>query len=195
MIVDIPGTKELTPKPGKDSDVVNMGTNARAIEGQTTTYEQGVIDAMRKAGVRPGDDVMLVGHSLGGMIAVNTARDLTNSHEFHVTHVVTAGAPIGIDLKSLPSTVQVMAIENESDLVPQLDGATNPDRPNITTVTIDAYHDSITANHDIAGSYVPGARSIDASSAPSITSFLGGIDGFVNANTVTTHTYDITRGF
>ena len=192
-IVDITGTKSWDPLP--TSDVTSLTTNGRALVGESTAYEQGVLAAMRRAGVRKTDDVMLVGHSEGGMVAVTTARDAVASGQFNVTHVVTAGAPIALTVGSLPTGVQVLALENGRDVVPHLDGRANPDEPNITTVT--SYHGdgTITGDHDIAGSYVPLARDVQASDNGSIRDFLGSARRYFQATTVETHTFQVQRGY
>ena len=56
VVVDIPGTRDWS-FDRHDADVANVGSNLRAMAGQSTTYERGVIEAMAAAGVRPGDDV------------------------------------------------------------------------------------------------------------------------------------------
>jgi hypothetical protein len=190
-IVDIPGTKTFDPT--KVADITGPATNVRALVGVPTSYEQGVLQAMHRAGVRPGDDVMLVGHSEGGMVAVQAAAASVASKRFTVTHVVTAGAPIGLTAGELPPGVQVLALENHNDVVPHLDGRTNPDRPNITTVTVHRGDGSIIADHSIAKSYVPGAADVDASSDPSVRSYLSGASGFFRGTAVQTHTFTITR--
>jgi pimeloyl-ACP methyl ester carboxylesterase len=195
VIVDIPGAKDWDVTRRKDSDVTNLGTSLRALAGEPSTYEAGVIDALRQAGVRPDDDVLLVGHSQGGMVAVNAARDLAGGGEFHVSHVITAGAPIGIDLARLPDHIQVLALENAHDIVPHLDAITNPDRPNITTVTISQDHGGVGANHELATSYLPAARLLDSSDDPSIRAFVTSIQVFLTGSAVTTQTYLVTRTF
>ncbi len=193
VIVNIPGMRDWKLRPGPDPDVTNIGTTLRALAGQPSTYEQGVLLAMRAAGVRPSDDVLLVGHSLGGLIATNIAHDTAATGEFHVSHIITAGSPIGQLASVVPADVQVLAVENKGDIVPHLDGAANPDRPNVTTVTI--HHDSgdIEANHDLDQSYLPGARDIDASADPGVRTYLAGLDDFLNADSVQTNRYLITR--
>jgi hypothetical protein len=193
VIVDIPGTKSWDPLP--TSDVTSLATNVRAVRGEQTSYSRGVVDAMRRAGVRPDDPVLLVGHSEGGMVAARVAIDASASKEFDVTHVVTAGAPIGRFADEIPDSVQVLAIENKHDIVPHLDGSTNPPRANITTVTVDHDHHTVLANHDIEGSYLPGARDIEASDDPSVDSYLTGADGFFDGTGVQTHRFQVTRGY
>jgi pimeloyl-ACP methyl ester carboxylesterase len=191
-IVDIPGTK--TWDPADVADVTGPMTNMRALVGVPTTYEKGVLQAMQTAGVRPSDDVMLVGHSEGGMVAVQAALTCAKSGQFRVTHVVTAGAPVGLTVAKLPSSVQVLAVENHNDIVPHLDGRTNPDKVNVTTATITRGNGGIGNDHDLDESYVPGAADLDAGHDPSVTSFLSGAHGFFEATSVETHTYVITRG-
>jgi pimeloyl-ACP methyl ester carboxylesterase len=150
---------------------------------------------MRAAGVRRTDRVMLVGHSEGGMVAVTTATSCARSGRFRVSHVVTAGAPIGLAAARLPGSVQLLAIENRNDVVPHLDGRTNPDRVNVTTVTVHRGDGAIIDDHDIEKSYQPGAADVDASGNPSVRTFVSGADGFFTATSVQTRRYVITRRY
>jgi hypothetical protein len=194
VIVDVPGTKDWS-LAGDNPDVTSLVTNLRAIAGEVTTYEQGIVEALHRAGVQPGDDVLLVGHSEGGMVAVDAAQHLAATGEFHVSHVVTAGAPIGLVAGGVPSDVDVLAIENDGDVVPHLDDAPNPDRLNITTVTVHHDHGTILANHSVSASYVPGAADIDANHDPSLLAYLAGLRGLLSATTVRTRRYLISRSY
>ncbi|MBV9594147.1 MAG: hypothetical protein JO147_10205 [Actinobacteria bacterium] len=194
-IVDIPGTKDWAAPSGRlNPDVVNVGTDLRALAGDDTTYEEGVKEAMRQAGVRPDDKVMLVGHSGGGMVAVNLASHLSNSREFNVTHVVTAGAPIGIDLHRLPSRTKVLAFENHRDAVPQLDGEANVERGDVTTVAEDRIGKDLEDDHSLSAAYVPMAADADHSDDPSVRQFVDSAGGFLDGTSVETHRYLIRRG-
>jgi len=194
VVVDIPGTKDWSLAL-HSSDVTSIATNLRALRGAVTTYERGVLEAMRRAGVGPDDDVLMVGHSEGGMVAVNAARRAAASGEFRVRHVVTAGAPLGLIAGNVPAGVNVLALENDGDVVPRLDGAENPDRLNITTVTAHRGHGDVIANHSLDDAYLAAARDLDASDDPSVRDYLGGLTGFLTASTVRTHTYQITRTY
>ncbi len=191
VIVDIPGTRSWGAGP-HDPEVANLGTDLRAITGARTTYEQGVIEALRQAGVSPRDEVLLVGHSEGGMVALAAARDLARSGEFHVTHVVTAGSPIA--RIPTPAGVQVLALENAGDVVPHLDGARNPDRRRLTTVSLDRDQGDIGLNHDLERSYVPGGADVDASTDPSVQAYLAGLRGFLCADQADTTVFHVRRG-
>ena len=192
-IVDITGTKSWDPLP--TSDITSLTTNGRALVGERTAYEQGVLAAMQRAGVGPNDDVMLVGHSEGGMVAVNAARDAVTNGEFNVTHVITAGAPIGLTAGTLPSSVQVLALENASDVVPHLDGRANPDLPNVTTATTRHGDGTIVGDHTIEGAYLPVAADVQVSRNRSIRDFLAGATGFFRARAVETRTFQILRRY
>jgi hypothetical protein len=192
-IVDIPGTKSWDPFP--NHDVTSVGTDVRALAGRDTSYEDGVFDALSAAGVGPDEEVMLVGHSEGGIVAVDAARDATVSGRFRVTHVVTAGSPVGRIAQRLPDSVQLLALENAADVVPHLDGADNPDRPNITTATVDDEHDDVGKNHDLYETYQPAAAAADASGNASIEGFTRSARGFLHGTAMHTHAYRITRGF
>ncbi|MEP6852637.1 MAG: hypothetical protein ABJA87_08285 [bacterium] len=190
VIVDIPGTKNWNPSPA-EPDPTSFGTNVRAITGSTTTYEAGVRAAMRRAGVRRNEPVLLVGHSQGGMVAVNLARHARSDGEFQVSDVVTAGAPIA--RIPVPRSVQVLALENDADVVPHCDGADNQDRTNVTTVTVHRDTGDPLANHSLEQSYLPGARDVDATDDPSVRGAVAGLRPFLEGTAVSTVTYHVER--
>ena len=176
VVVDITGTKSWDPAP--TGDVTSLSTNGRALVGRSGAYEQGVLAAMTQAGVRPTDEVMLVGHSEGGAVAVTTARDAVRSGRFRVTHVVTAGSPVGRTAGELPGSVRLLALENTRDVVPHLDGTANPDGPTSPPrVPLTATAPSLD-DHSLEHGYVPvargragsgRARSATSSAAPTAT--------------------------
>jgi pimeloyl-ACP methyl ester carboxylesterase len=179
----------------RTSDVATLGTAAIALQGRVTTYERGVLAALRAARINASDDVMLVGHSLGGLVAVNTARDVARSGEFRVTHVITAGSPIGHLLDGLPPSTRVLALENRGDPVAHLDGTANPQRGNVTTVTVDQDHERSDTNHSLDPSYVDGTAEIAASRAPAVRSYLDGAADYFEQIDASTERYSIVRVF
>ncbi|MFI7589847.1 alpha/beta hydrolase [Spongisporangium articulatum] len=198
VIVDVPGTDDFNPKPWvtNDSGTINdMPTNFHAMNGDTTSYEKMVEEALRRSGVPGGKDgppVMLVGHSQGGIVATAMAGHTP----YNVTHVVTAGSPVAAI--SVPSDVQVLSLENNSDVVPHLDAVDNPDTANRTTVTFDVLgqeHRAGTA-HSMKESYIPGAEAVDASPSASVKTFKDGASPFLenpSGTTVTTNRYQASR--
>ena len=79
--------------------------------------------------------------------------------------MVTAGSPTA-QVDSLPAGSHVLSLEQHGDIVPELDGAPNPDSIEQTTVTFDAHPaDGIVAHHAY-GAYEQGAGLVDASADP-----------------------------
>lgn len=133
-VVQLPGTESWALTSGATAR--DLATNLHTMAGGSTVYMRGIEAAMAQADIPPGAPVMLVGHSQGGMTAAALAADPAFRQRFNVTEVVTAGAPIA--RFDVPDGVHVLAVENSHDLVPQLDGAANPDRVNVTTMTFSA---------------------------------------------------------
>lgn len=191
VVVDVPGTKSWNPLP--NGDITSVGTDIRALAGRSTSYERGVLDAMRAAGVRPDEEVLLVGHSEGGLVAVGVAGSAVRSGRFRVSHVITAGSPVGRVARRLPPGVRLLALENTADVVPHADGAANPDRRNTTTVQGEIQRGSPGANHDLTESYRPLAVAADLDRTPALGAFRSSVAPFLSASAMTTHAYRITR--
>ncbi|MEZ5094474.1 hypothetical protein [Nocardioides sp.] len=192
-IVYLPGTDDLTTLPWTaDDDVRDLPTNLLALNGQSTTYAEGILSAMHQAGIAPTDTVMLAGHSQGGIEAAWIA---SHSQEFHVTQVVTAGSPVA-GLGDYPPGTQVLSLEHHGDVVPLLDGEDNSDAANHVTVTFDDHETSVGGNHALSH-YVNGAAGVDASTHPSLTAALADLhdDGFLTGETtdVAYQAFQITR--
>ncbi len=193
-IVYLPGTDDLTTTPwNQDGDVRDLGTNLLLVSGQDNAYQQGILDAMHQAGIRPGEPVALVGHSQGGMEA---AAILAHGSPYHVTNVVTAGSPTA-QLDGFPPGAHVLSLENQGDVVPLLDGADNPDSAEQVTVRFDDHETSIGGNHGL-DHYVDGAGAVQASDDPSIRDQLASLEqlGFIGSpggQEVTSQVFQITR--
>ncbi len=174
VIVDITGTTVWNLDPRRRTpQVSDLGTNLRALANRSSVFERGVLQALRQAGVRPGEPIMLVGHSQGGMIAARLAGQLRTEAGFTVTHLVTAGSPLG--LAPVPGSVSVLSLQNTGDLVPELDGADNPRRGNWITVRTAHGDSSVLGRHSVQA-YLAGAGDLDASTDRSLVQLapLGG---------------------
>ena len=184
-IVQIPGTQDWGPSRG--GNPVDLTTNV-ALEGQAgpTRMELAVRRAMEAAHVPSGADIMLTGHSQGGITAAALASDGTLAN-YHVRSVVTAGSPIG--RYQIPSGVSVLSLENDQDIVPKLDGVENPDQPNWITV-----HRDLTQGGASAPAHDPGAahdqrnyaqdgKSIDQSDDATIRSWQEQNKDFMSSHT------------
>jgi hypothetical protein len=182
--VYLPGTDTWNLPGQQTSDVRDLGANIRLVGGIDTAYMDGIEQAMRASGVPDGADVMLVGHSQGGMTAAALAADDDFSHRYDVSHVVTAGAPTA-QVPSIPSHTQVLSLENTGDVVPLLDGESNPDQDNRTTVRFDGRTGSVGGNHDL-GVYTRGGAAVDRAAAtdPSLGAYVDSLraDGYLDAD-------------
>jgi len=187
-IVYLPGTDDLNPF-SHDTQVRDMTENIRLIGGHETAYGAGILSAMAQAGVRPGQPVLLVGHSQGGMQAVALASHGT---PYDVTDVVTLGSPTA-QIRHYPAGVRVLSLEHVGDAVPELDGAPAADDPAQVTVRFDDGVEGLVANHSYAH-YLAGSQAVDASSDPTIRATLGGLGGFLAPGQQTTsRAFQVTR--
>ncbi len=194
-IVDIPGTK-VWDTPGALNPALNdLGTNVHVLGGDVTTRETAIGEALHRAGATSTDPVMLIGHSQGGMVAAQAAHDTTTgAFNYNVTHVLTAGSPIA--RTEVPSHIQVMALENSHDIVPHLDAADNPDRPNMTTVSFDTQKGSIGGNHATDGAYLPAAKSLDSNTDSSVLAYRASASNFLSNSSgtmVQNNVYEMVR--
>lgn len=128
FIVYIPGTQAWGPMAGKNP--LDLSSNLQAMAGPgLASSEAAVQKAIVAAGVKSQDQVLLVGHSQGGMVAANIASQKQN---FAVAGLVTFGSPIS----QLNQTLRVPAvsIQHTNDLVPKLDLKQNALAKNWVTV-------------------------------------------------------------
>jgi pimeloyl-ACP methyl ester carboxylesterase len=179
-VVHVLGTKDWQYDPRRRPFLNDLSTNLTAMAGRPTARIDGIATALRSAGARPGDPVMLVGHSQGGLVAMRAAQEWTRSGSFAVTHVLAAGSPSGA--VHAPGSVQVLALESRQDVVVELDAADSPDRSNVTTVRFDSSLRGVVANHDLAASYLPAARALPALDDPSVRAWLGSAGAFLAAD-------------
>ena len=120
-IVQFPSTQTWHPRSGRAPN--DLTADIVALSMHETTLTRAAVQIMWQAGIRPGEPVLLAGFSLGGMIAAQVA-DVSVQEGFEVTHVITAGSPIGRHRP--PHTVQVLSLEHVLDAVPRIEGRENP---------------------------------------------------------------------
>ncbi|MCX5193010.1 hypothetical protein OOK31_03730 [Streptomyces sp. NBC_00249] len=86
-----------------------------------TTYTRAARDLLLRAGVPVGSDLMIVGHSLGGITAMNLASDPEFSATYRLTHVIAVGSPVDAK-RPADHTTRVISLVNKHDVIPTLDG-------------------------------------------------------------------------
>ena len=143
--VDIRGTQVWTVTGANPQDMrTNLQTNASGQAGNSD-MTNAVTRALDQAGYRRGQPVELIGHSQGGAVAAQLGANPALAKKYNIKSVVTLGSNTGNFRPS--SGVHMVSLENSADIVPRLDGRTNPNVPNLTTVrTYKNYH-SVGGNH------------------------------------------------
>ncbi len=190
-VVAVPGTQVWTPRAGRNP--FDVTSDIRSIAGRDSAAAAAVVAAMRSAGVRSGEPVCLVGHSLGGMVSAEVAADPAVRSEFAVREVVALGSPVAE--YPLARDVGVLALEHTDDLVPALDGAPNPDRSTWVTVRRTAAPPGVAPDpgvaHDLEG-YVRTATLVDASRDPGVVAARDRLAPFLPGPRVTATTVEVT---
>ncbi|WP_168929674.1 hypothetical protein [Nocardioides sp. GY 10127] len=162
----LPGTDDMTTLPWTaDQDVRDMGTNLRLVGDLPNGYADGVVAALREAGVRPGEPVLLAGHSQGGLVAAQLVAHADETG-LDLDRAVTLGAPVAG--YAFPDDARVLSLENTRDLVPLLDGAANAGSSGHVTVVADAGERGGPAGAHGFAAYAAVARATDASADPSV---------------------------
>ena len=126
-VVYIPGTQTIGF--GEGENPLDMASNIQAMSASgEAASERAVLLAIQQAGISSNDEVILVGHSQGGMVAGNLAAF---PNGYIAAGLVAFGAPLA-HIKNLKTPV--MAIEHVNDPVPNLSGKANPLKRNWVTV-------------------------------------------------------------
>ncbi len=155
-VVLIHGMGMLSTSPNNVFDSVLSSVDNKSAASRS------VIAALRKAHLPKGSELMLVGHSHGGITAMNLATDPAfNGPDglYHVTHVVTAGSPVGnkpLDWIDPRHPTQVLELEHRSDIVPELDGEQDSNHdPHRTVYQFGASDASPGVAHSLKTGYLP----------------------------------------
>ena len=155
-VVYVPGTTDWTSGDGEPQDLL---TNLEAVGGTPTAMESGVVTAMRQAGIQPGEEVALYGHSQGGITVSNIAADPAIQGRYNITTVLTAGSPTaGADI---PDDVHALHLENTGDAVPGLDAAPTPTGPHRQVAMLDTHQTSTNGYPHASSAYAQAAEGLE----------------------------------
>ena len=155
-VVYVPGTTDWTSGDGEPQDLL---TNLEAVGGTPTAMESGVVTAMRQAGIQPGEEVALYGHSQGGITVSNIAADPAIQGRYNITTVLTVGSPTaGADI---PDDVHALHLENTGDAVPGLDAAPTPTGPHRQVAMLDTHQTSTNGYPHASSAYAQAAEGLE----------------------------------
>jgi len=184
-VVELSGMRRMA-NTADPEDLLGSGA---AVVRTTTNYTTCVREAIDAALVPLGAQVVLVGHSEGGIVAMDLAGDPTfNGGRVRVQQVVAAGSPISSKPVVEGSGTRVLSIENVNDIVTHLDAADPPvSRQSLDRLTYRFADDE----HDIVGShsvslYARHAAALSASPNPLVIRVRAGLRPFMEGSATTT---------
>ncbi|WP_435736296.1 hypothetical protein V5D56_16090 [Cellulosimicrobium sp. PMB13] len=220
VIVSVPGTESWSP--GASSNPMDLTGNLVTAGGGSSTMSEAVELAMRNANIPEGAEVMLVGHSQGGMTVADLTSDPDFVSRYNVTNAMTFGSPI--DSQQIDPRVSVLELQHQTDVVPRLDmedslyvpnlmppGPLNPLGPAFPSLPgLPSFSDQTGANHatvtlpnpgpwyDAAGNHSHQAysSSILQSTDPGLSAYEQQLrqSGFLSGSPGTTSAVDVTVG-
>jgi hypothetical protein len=176
-IVYLGGTVDMNAMPA--GEAFDMTSNVESMSAGDGASYRAAVEAMRHAGIQPGDPVLEVGYSQGGLLAVQ----LEQSGDYDVQGVVTLGSPVG----QFETTAPTLTIAHTEDLVPALGGldtASGDDRVLVRrTLYDDAPMPSGDAfpSHDL-GAYRDTAALVDESKDPRVERFIDSAAPFLSGD-------------
>jgi hypothetical protein len=184
-IVVLSGMRSMT-NTADPEDLLGAGA---ALLRTTTNYTTCVQEAVDAALVPRGAEVLLVGHSEGGIVAMDLAGDPKfNGDRVRVKLVVAAGSPISSKPVALGSGTRVLSIENVNDIVTHLDAADPPASDQsverLTYRFADDEH-NVVASHDVS-LYARRAAGLADSPNPLMIDVQAGLRPFAAGSATTT---------
>ncbi|MDO5628323.1 MAG: alpha/beta fold hydrolase [Mobilicoccus sp.] len=145
-VVAIPGTSGWDVIDYRDHDRVRtLRPNLEGAGGAASAEARLVPEVLKAAGVPPGAEVLLVGHSQGGMTAMAAAA-LPAMRGYRV-QVLTGGSPVG-RMPEIPG-VRYTHLQNRGDAVPHLDQTPNRRSRGQVTVTMGEKRGSVLDAHSL----------------------------------------------
>ncbi len=185
-VVLIPGTQAGKPPGG--SNPIDEGGIIDALGYDSAYLAPAIQEALREAGAEAGQKVVAVGHSQGGVHAMNLAANKAFLAEYDLKYVFTAGSPVG-GIKPEPG-ISSLHLEHSQDWVPGTDGVPNADTKDRVTVTLgnpvqtppgEEY--GLGPGHRLE-TYAEGAERVAASRDPSLVASTAALAGVLGTGSV-----------
>ncbi|MEJ5944087.1 hypothetical protein WDZ17_02080 [Pseudokineococcus basanitobsidens] len=192
VLVLPPTQTTADPRSSATTNPADLGSDLRAVGHVPSAASRAAVRALEEAGARPGDPLLLVGYSQGGIVAAQLAADPHLRSVARVDAVLTAGAPSGG--YDVPDDVAVLSLEHEEDWIHRLDGERSPATPGRTTVSrdltdagdltgADLRRDGM-SGHDLSR-YTETAALVDASEDPSLVAWRERVAPYLDAEGTT----------
>ena len=190
-VVHLPGTEDWSA-----IDSTNIFDMEGNLEGMTAAgkdrfmqrhvlVQEFIKQSLKSAGALPTEDVLLTGHSGGGIHAAAAAADPGFLENVNVRMIVIAGAPA--KNADVVDTVSVLALENDADPVPALDYGPPPGSPNRVTVTShrppvaeSGLGAAVQGAHSLEN-YLQDATTLDSSPSPAVQASQQTLRGLLGA--------------
>lgn len=165
-VVYLGGTIDPSLTPGNEP--WDMTSNINAIAGSEAGSYQAAELAMKEAGIEATDNVIVVGHSQGGLIAAQLAA----SGNYRITDVVTVGAPV--HHVETPRSTNTVVVEHAEDVIPALSGVATPATAGRIVVNTSLYEGKPAPQNEVLPAhslsrYQETAKLMDSSKDPELT--------------------------
>ena len=118
FVLALPGMTADTVHSDSAQDLIGAIRNTQLTE---STYTRALRSLFEQAGVPAGAEIALIGHSQGGVVAMNLVSDPDLVERYQFTHLVAVGAPVDYKVP-LDEALWVASVTNQHDIVPALDG-------------------------------------------------------------------------
>ncbi|MFT4147689.1 MAG: hypothetical protein QM632_02705 [Micrococcaceae bacterium] len=170
-IVYIPGLQDKNPFFNHDNPH-DIDSCMKGFKGEDSDHKKAIRDSMKTAGIAPNDQVLLAGHSLGGISSIGLLNDPRVMKNYSIAGVITMGSPI--EHLHIPQKVPVLSLNNEKDPVHQLD---SPFKRHQSSPQLgSALHSSVSFtppsgnefNDHFMPDYIHSAKQLDTSNDPSL---------------------------
>lgn len=129
FLVIVPGTQPQR----KDDNPFDPRGILDSLGHNSENYAEAFAKALEFSGAREGSEVILSGHSQGGIHIANLAKHPLLRRKFKIKTVLTLGSPVAPI--ELPDDVQSLHLEDSTDPVPGMDGRPNRRKPRQLTIT------------------------------------------------------------
>ncbi|MFT4186285.1 MAG: lipase family protein [Micrococcaceae bacterium] len=160
-----------------DTNTHDFDSCIRGYLGLDSDHKKTIRDAIQTASIKPSEEILLVGHSLGGISAVGLLNDRQFMQEHKIAGVITMGSPI--EHLTISNKIPVLAIDNDHDPVPKLDLNTKGFSSALhTLVTTEKPRNLNPLTTHRMGSYFETANKLDQQKHPSLSTMNSILAGF-----------------